>query len=68
MYVNDLINEISNSQVKLYVAGYQQFYKFEVSDSANAISHVNNDFKLYKKLVTGAQLIPYLSTLKKSSL
>ena len=41
--MNDLTNEISNSQVNLYVDGYQQFYKFEVSDSANATSHVNND-------------------------
>ena len=47
---------------------YKQFFKFEVSGSANAISDVNNDFKLYLKLVTGAQLIPYLSTLKKLSL
>ena len=50
------------------VDGYKQFFKFEVSGSANAISDVNNDFKLYLKLVTGAQLIPYLSTLKKLSL
>ena len=42
MYVDDLMNEISNSQVKLYVDGYQQFFKFEVSDSANAISGVLN--------------------------
>ena len=68
IYVDDLIKEISNSQVNLYVDGYKQFFKFEVSGSANAISDVNNDFKLYLKLVTGAQLIPYLSTLKKLSL
>ena len=68
IYVDDLINEISNSQVSLYVDGYKQFFKFEESGSANAISDVNNDFKLYLKLVTGAQLIPYLSTLKKLSL
>ena len=66
--MDDLINEISNSQVNLYVDGYKEFFKFEVSGSANAISDVNNDFKLYLKLVTGAQLIPYLSTLKKLSL
>ena len=66
--MDDLINEISNIQVNLYVDGYKQFFRFEVSDSANAISHVNNDFKLYLKLVTGAQLIPYLSTPKKLSL
>ena len=68
IYVDDLINEISNSQVNLYVDGYKEFFKFEVSGSANAISDVNNDFKLYLKLVTGAQLIPYLSTLKKLTL
>ena len=66
--MDDLINEISNSQVNLYVDDYKQFFKFEESGSANAISDVNNDFKLYLKLVTGAQLIPYLSTLKKLSL
>ena len=54
--------------MNLYVDGYKQFFKFEVSGSANTISDVNNDFKLYLKLVTGAQLIPYLSTLKKLSL
>ena len=64
--MDDIINEISNSQVNLYFDGYQQFFKFEVSDSANDITDVNNDFKLYLKLVTGAQLIPYLSTLKKT--
>ena len=68
IYVDDLINEISNSQVNLYVDGYKQFLRFEESSLANAISDVNNDFKLYLKLVTGAQLIPYLSTLKKLSL
>ena len=66
--MDDLINEISNSQVNLYVDGYKQFLRFEESSLANAISDVNNDFKLYLKLVTGAQLIPYLSTLKKLSL
>ena len=66
--MDDLINEISNSQVSLYVDDYEQFFKFEESGSANAISDVNDDFKLYLKLVTGAQLIPYLSTLKKLSL
>ena len=40
--MDDLTNEVSNSQVNLYVDGYQQFFKFEVSDSANAISHENN--------------------------
>ena len=48
--MDDLINEISNSQVNLYVDGYKEFFKFEVSGSANAISDVNNDFKLYLKL------------------
>ena len=65
--MDDLINEISNSQVSLYVDGYKQFFKFEESGSANAMSDVNNDFKLYLKLVTAAQLIPYLSTMKKLS-
>ena len=40
--MDDLTNEVSNSQVNLYVDGYQQCFKFEVSDSANAISHENN--------------------------
>ena len=53
--------------MNLYVDGYKQFLRFEESSLANAISDVNNDFKLYLKLVTGAQLIPYLSTLKKLS-
>ena len=41
--MDDIINEISNSQVNLYVDGYQQFFKFEVSDSANAKTDVKND-------------------------
>ena len=40
--MDDLTSEVSNSQVNLFVDGYQQFFKFEVSDSANAIWHVNN--------------------------
>ena len=42
-YVDDLINEISNSQAEMYVDDCQLFLKFKVSDSANANSAVNND-------------------------
>ena len=42
-YVDDLINEISNSQAEMYVDDCQLFLKFKVSDSANVNSAVNND-------------------------
>lgn len=36
--MDDLVDEISNSQTKMYVDDCQLFFKFEVSDSANGIS------------------------------
>ena len=42
IYVDYFINDISNSQAEMYVDDCQLFLKFKVSDSANAISAVNN--------------------------
>ena len=38
IYMDDLVDEISNSQTKMYADHCQLFFKFKVSDSANAIS------------------------------
>ena len=39
--MDDLVDEISNSQTKMYVDDCQLFFKFKVSDSANGISAVS---------------------------